>query len=641
MRGNRTVKYILILILSITSFICCYYFEQNIKVGFIFSAGFLAVGLIPFEKIKIHREYWGAYFAFVYIGSAFIDAFLSQFLLNEKLLTLGWTKVILEVIICLWLFLLFFFICLNYKLSIILISLIIVMLSTINYYVYEFKGNELQPGDIFAIRTAKNVISEYQIVIAPTVLYAAILCGIFVFFIIQLPKCEVYKKLNTRILSLASVIVLSLIFVLLSRPIHAQYFLNTGESQNGYLLNFVLQMRSTHVDAPDNYSLEKIEEISEGYVSLDSKKEENNYPDIIVIMDESYANLSKLGNKIDVNAEITPFINSLSENITRGYALSSIFGGGTPNSEYEFLTGNSLIFLPEGTYVYSQYLKSAIPSMVSEMNTMGYKTVGMHPYYSTGWNRDVVYPLLGFDEIYFLDAFEGYDTVRHYISDRGMFEMITDYYEKMTEAGEEPLFLFGVTMQNHGGYEYSGEDFNPTIQLNGNFGDNSEAEQYLSLLNETDLAVQYLINYYKEVNRDVVIVFFGDHYPRLDESIYLELHGGPFDSLMEKQLRYEIPFFIWTNYESEEKDIELTSLNYLSNYVYEAANIPLPEYNRFLKKVQENIPAVNSQGFYSLKEQKYLTLDQASGTDYELLNQYHMLVYNSLFDLQNLGGIFR
>lgn len=110
---------------------------------------------------------------------------------------------------------------------------------------------------------------------------------------------------------------------------------------------------------------------------------------------------------------------------------------------------------------------------------------------------------------------------------------------------------------------------------------------------------------------------------------------------MEKQLRYEIPFFIWTNYESEEKDIELTSLNYLSNYVYEAANIPLPEYNRFLKKVQENIPAVNSQGFYSLKEQKYLTLDQASGTDYELLNQYHMLVYNSLFDLQNLGGIFR
>lgn len=101
MRGNRTVKYILILILSITSFICCYYFEQNIKVGFIFSAGFLAVGLIPFEKIKIHREYWGAYFAFVYIGSAFIDAFLSQFLLNEKLLTLGWTKVILEVIICL------------------------------------------------------------------------------------------------------------------------------------------------------------------------------------------------------------------------------------------------------------------------------------------------------------------------------------------------------------------------------------------------------------------------------------------------------------------------------------------------------------------------------------------------------------
>ena len=357
-------------------------------------------------------------------------------------------------------------------------------------------------------------------------------------------------------------------------------------------------------------------------------------------MDESFADLGCLGQSLQTNIEIAPFISSLSENTIHGNALSSVFGGGTPNSEYEFLTGNSLFFLPEGTYVYSQYLKTPVYSMVSELNSLGYRTVGAHPYYPTGWNRDMIYPLLGFKEIHFLESFEGYDTIRDYISDRGMFDWVIDLFEDNSRQGGQPLFLFGVTMQNHGGYEYTGDNFTSSVKLEGYSSEYPKVEQYLSLIHETDRAVRYLIEYFSKTDRDIVLVFYGDHLPRLDESFYEELHGGKFAELEEKQLRYEVPFFIWTSYLLEEREISLTSFNYLSSYVYEAAGIPLPGYNRFLQDVEKYIPVINSQGYYSLSEQRFKTLGESEGREYELLNQYNILEYNSLFDFQNESRIF-
>ena len=640
MKEKKWLKYVFLFVFLCVSIIGSCFFVHNLIAGFVFATAFLLVGLVPYEKVI--GKFWRneVSIPFVFLVSAFSSAFLSQFLLNENLFLLGTRRVFLEIAICLLLMLFFFMICLDYRISVIVALIFVVLLTTINYYVYLFKGNEFQPGDFFGIQTALNVIGGYRIVIAPTVFYAIVLCCIYIFFICQLPKAEVKRKNFARIIALMSCVLFIFLFEVISKPIHAQYFLRTGESANGYLLNFVLQAHSADVDAPVNYSKEKVEELSEKYSQQATQRSSSNYPDIIVIMDESFANLACLGSEVHTNVELTPYIDSLSENTIHGYALSSVFGGGTPNSEYEFLTGNSLAFLPEGTFVYSQYLKKSIPSMVSELNALGYRTIGMHPYWSTGWNRDIVYPLLGFDEIYFQDAFQGYGTIRNYISDQGMFEMITDYYADNKKNSEENLFIFGVTMQNHGGYQYSGENFEPLVELQDYSMATPEAEQYLTLLNKTDSAIQYLIEYFKEVDQDVVIVFFGDHYPRVGEEFYTEIHGGSFSTLEERQLRYEVPFFIWTNYQSKEQEVELTSLNYLSNYVYETANIPLPAYNCFLKDVQETIPAINSQGYYSLKKQCFLSLDEAASEDEDILNKYNILVYNSLFDVENLGAIF-
>lgn len=99
-------------------------------------------------------------------------------------------------------------------------------------------------------------------------------------------------------------------------------------------------------------------------------------------------------------------MDSLSENTLKGYALSSVYGAKTPNSEWEFETGNSMAFLPDGSVVYQQYINDDPTSIVSNLKNIGYTTVAMHPYYATGWSRNKVYPHLGYDETYFIDDFD-------------------------------------------------------------------------------------------------------------------------------------------------------------------------------------------------------------------------------------------
>ena len=115
-------------------------------------------------------------------------------------------------------------------------------------------------------------------------------------------------------------------------------------------------------------------------------------------------------------------------------------------------------------------------------------------------------------------------------------------------------------------------------------------------------------------------------------------HDPP--SLDEQQKRYEIPFFIWANYDIEEQCIDCTSLNYLSSYVYDAAGIELPTYNKFLREMENAIPSINANGFYSLGKECYLPFDEASANELKWLNLYEALQYNSIFDIAHQNEIF-
>ena len=112
-----------------------------------------------------------------------------------------------------------------------------------------------------------------------------------------------------------------------------------GSYRNGYILNFVLSIRDCFIAEPEGYSKEAVQELEKQYAKetdTDNGGKEKK-PTIIVVMSESYADLSVVGN-FSTNIDLTPFYDSLEDNTIKGHALSSVFGAKTPNSEWEFLT---------------------------------------------------------------------------------------------------------------------------------------------------------------------------------------------------------------------------------------------------------------------------------------------------------------
>lgn len=506
------------------------------------------------------------------------------------------------------------------------------VISTVNVYVYRFRGRMFEPVDIFSAGTAMNVADNYNLFPIPLKLLVG--WGIFAVVLLvvwctrQKREPALTAKNRFALLALCAVGSVSVFFY--ASNLKTYHWQKEGASFNGYILDFTAKFKEISASKPANYSKDLISELSDKYAENVGNSENSTVPPhIIVVMDEAFSDLRVAG-ELATNQDVMPFISSLKEDTISGYTLTSVYGGNTANSEYEFLTGNSLAWLSPNVVPYQQYVRSSTYSMVSYLKSeYHYKCVAMHPFHSSGWNRPAAYEHLGFDRCYFLEDFPQLNFIREYVSDQEMFEFLIETYEE--EKGD-PLFLFGVTMQNHGGYTYTGDHYTQTISLEDFDGKFPEVEQYLSLIHETDKAVEQLITYFREVEENVVIVFYGDHQPKLDESFYRTISGKDSDTLEEQQKRYKVPFFIWANYDIEEACLDCTSLNYLSSYVYEAAGISLPPYNRFLREMEEKIPSINANGFYSPENGGFVSFDDANEEESRWLNLYEVLQYNNIFD---------
>lgn len=617
--------------------------SDSIKEAMIFvlvAFAWLFSGAIVIIDHNLNPKTISALYVIWTIFSAIITLFSSQLIMCSSYFFsfLGVKKIILGVCLCLIVYLLCFAITLAPRYSITIGTFLLIGLTTVNYFVVAFRGNELFPADILAAKTAVNVLGNYKLYVTTPLMCGWLVSTLMLFWTHQLPKVRMKKKqLITRLISFIVLIVMTVVIAFQLEPMSIYRYRSDGSLHNGYFINFALGLRELTVDEPEGYSLDIVGDLEKKISVENDAQESDNQPDIIVIMDEAFADLNVLGTEIQTNTEVTPFINSLSDNTIKGYALASVFGGATPNSEYEFLTGNTLLFLPDNTIPYQQYIKQSTYSMVSELESRGYATIAMHPFDASGWMRPTVYEHLGFDYTYFLENFPQENLLRDYVSDQEMFEVLIEKYERMKDE-EQSVFLYGITMQNHGSYIYTGSNYKQTISLEGYSQEYSDVEQYLSLLYETDKAVEYLINYFSQNENDVVLLFYGDHLPKLNEDFYEEIHGGAFDDLDAQMLRYQVPFFIWTNYDSEEVTGEQTSLNYLSNYVYEVAGMELPSYNRFLKYIQESIPAINAYGYYSKEEERYIARD--SFVVEEKLKWYSYLIYNAQFDIEGKSEKF-
>lgn len=564
------------------------------------------------------------------IFSAAVALFLSQFCQNEGLASLKEGMALLGYLCCLILAFLIFLCSCDIRSCLIGTVGITLFLSTLNWFIFRFRGSEFLPIDILSVGTAMNVANQYDFTVTPNLVYAWViffLCATGI-FAVHMPPLN--RKSRLYFGAIIAEVLLCFAFVLCTRNNRAIHFGNGGTYYQGYILNFVLSAKELYVGKPEGYSRESVESIMKPYLLDQSGSGNENLPNIIVIMDEAYADLSVLGDNFNTSMEVSPFIQSLNENTVKGYAMSSAYGGRTANSEFEFLTGSTLGFVPKGTVAFQQYVREEKISLATVLKNRGYDTVAMHPYLENGWTRNTVWPYLGFEECHFLDDFPQEKMMRDFVSDQEMMEYVLERFEQQNP--DIPLFLFGVTMQNHSAYDYSGEDFESFAFLEGYTQEYPSANQYLTLIHESDKAAEYLIDSLSASDRKTVIVWFGDHLPALDTALYEEIHGGAFDSLDEQSRHYKVPFFIWANYDIPEKTIECTSLSFLSPLVFQSAGMELTPYQQFLLDVGSAIPAINMEGYFSREHNQYMLIEDAVGFEAEWLNRYQQIQYYYLFE---------
>ena len=615
------------------------YVTIGFHIGVLIAYGLLYY-LIKSLKIDLDQRCPWLWTAILFVSGAIFTTFSIQYMLldSELFQRMSDLKWVLNVLCCLVVYLVVQLFTNNAGLSCIISHTSLLSFAFINYFVYLFRGNEFTFSDIRSIGTGLSVAGNYKLQLNDRGAYAIFGAALFIAFV---RKCHVKfaRAWQMRIIDAMLAAICVIIVGMAAYDVNTETWEQKGTYRNGYILNYILGIRDSFIAQPDGYSEEAIQKLEKKYSSNDKdySKTDIKDPTIIVIMNESFSDLSVLGD-LQTNIPLTPFIDSLKENTTKGYALSSVFGAKTPNSEWEYLTGNSMAFLPAGSVVYQQYISDTPTSIVLNLKDDGYTCVAMHPYYATGWSRNQVYPKIGYDEMHFIDDFDQTKILREYITDQELYDKIIERYE--SRGANEKLYLMGITMQNHGGY---GEPYDNFYEGCYKIGRSyTDANQYLSLVHESDKAVKNLIEYFSKVDDPVEIVFFGDHQPSLNSNFYPLLNGKGMSGLTEDELEalYTVPFFIWTNYDTPEETVDITSLNFLSTMTLERAGIELPAYNKFLADMMETVPAVNSRGYYSKEKQCYQHIDDATGEEAEWIKNYHMLQYNSMFDKKGRSNLF-
>jgi phosphoglycerol transferase MdoB-like AlkP superfamily enzyme len=525
----------------------------------------------------------------------------------------------------------------RFRRSINIASLIQLIIAIINSYVWQFRGREILFSDLSALGTALTVVSEYTPVFSLKMAMGLSLWGFVLFCQTCLPetKHKGGKKLRIGVFVTAVCIVLVCVFGSVDIPV--QTWASRGSGVNGFYINFIISIRDAIIREPENYSPAAVEEMAQEYALPDGSGNANT-PNIIVIMNESFVDFRVFGDNFNTNIPITPYFDSLQENTVRGYAYTSAYGGHTANSEFEVLTGLTMGLFPVGSIPYQQYISGDVFSLPWLLRGYGYDAFSTHPYFENGWARKTTYPRIGFEESTFLDAYPQKNLIREFVSDQEMYEYIQKNLEEYT--GDQPRFIFGITMQNHGGYNYVGDNYTKTVELEGYAQEYPWSEQYLSVLHESDKALEYLLTYLEGCGTDTVVLFFGDHFPGVETSIFQEIHGKSLDTLDEQLLQYKVPFLIWANYDIEEQTVAQTGLNYLSRYLLEAAGLELSPYHSFLKEMETVIPVMIQGGYYSAAQGCFLPYAEAQGIEKEWLDRYEMIQYNALFDEEGRSDRF-
>ena len=519
------------------------------------------------------------------------------------------------------------------------VAIVLLFVGIAEYFIVTFKSMPIQPGDLSALSTAAAVAGTgYTYSLSAFCLYAIacaaialLLCRLAAAFRPERTACTrrtLIVNLLVGVLCLGAVgahVTLIDYYNMLGITVYTWRPLNSYYHQ-GFLPTFISGAQSIKPSKPKGYTVDGAKELVSEYAADYDKSEgaskdraaaerqfDEEKPTVIAIMNETFSDLSIYQN-LHADYQGPQYFKSLSDTLARGKLFVSAYGGGTCNSEYEFLTGNTMAFLGSGVYPYTIYDLTQTENLASQFKQLGYRTTAMHPNHGTNWNRENVYQDFGFDEFLTIKDFQDAETLRGMVTDKSTYDKIL----QLLDEDADPQFIFDVTMQNHSGYNTGLVPADKRVDLAIDGVSDPEVNEYVSLIQESDKALQYFISKLRQLDRKVVVVFFGDHQPFFPDT-YNDLWFTGEDEATHAERLWQTDYIIWANYDvagrSQDGTVTDLSTNYLGSTLMDLIGAPMSDYQKAQVTLRRALPSINATGYEDRNLRWYLSTGTAENLE--------------------------
>lgn len=523
----------------------------------------------------------------------------------------------------------------------------------INKYKIYFRDEPLLPLDFSLLGETANIVQNYNLLSFRPV----IILGVVVFVVICAWVIKNFKGFETTALTRIGVIGACVVIgasaylgIYSKKPIYDRIVADTGlyhdteiTTRLGFTYHFIAKINSVNYIQPDGYSDEKVDEIFARYSENEKVTE---FPNVISIMSEAFFDAQGAEN-VKFNKDLNPYekYNKLKKESYYGNIVVPGFGGSTASTEFEFLTGNNISLIDSSMpVVYKTHINQKVYSLAAFFKELGFKTTAIHPHHKWFYNRQNVYPRMGFDEFTGVEDIDRkLEKVHNYVSDAETTSLIIDSYKKHLETNpDKGYFNFTVTIQNHGPYnpDYT-ESYRRLIRPDGldDISYNVVSNYFNGVYDAVEL-LENVKNYLKSIETPTVLVFFGDHLAYFDDEFttYQKL-GYDFDAttLDGMYSKYAIPYIIWANDAAREFIKErggkfktgyggYISSNYLASQMFECVNIGIPPFFAFVNDAKEKLNCIKGNYYVYGREFSNTVPEEYS----DLVNEYKMLQYYNL-----------
>ena len=485
-------------------------------------------------------------------------------------------------------------------------------------FVIEFKGTALLPADLMALSTAAEVSSGYTYNVTTPMLGAALALAIGLIFCCLMRPCIGAPKRAWLLRPVANLAIAAACFMGIQGAFYNVSLQDDFEistdiwwpinsyTSGGFLPHFLNLFQKMQIGTPQNYSeetaleyeneLASVWQASQGEQRAAAEAQFNDIqPSVICVMNETFSDLSLL-NGLNIDYAGPAYFNSISDALVRGSLEVSAYGGGTCNSEFEFMTGNSLGYIGSGNYPYTYYDLSGVQNLAAQFAELGYDTTAIHPNAATNWNRDEVYAGFGFNRFLSIDDFEGAPGYHSGCTDASTYQKILD----QLASSDQPQFVLDVTMQNHSGYDQYNIPEEDMLDYEFDFDPDDtalthELNEYLSCINASDRDLEWFMNELRNLDRPVVLIFFGDHQPGMAGNVNDALFTNE-DEITHGARSYQTNYIVWTNYYVEgsgEMRWEDASSSTLGALALQYVGAPLTTYQQAALGARMSMPMVN------------------------------------------------